>query len=313
MKSYDYVGVGETVKATPYGVSKPSDDEGTVGYVWVLTDAASERDTVRFEDESESISGAIEYVIPDTTGCITFTCMAYASGYTSKSISFTVSIVDPVKSMKDLNYSDKCKEFTDARNGKTYKYETVGTLDWFCRNLEFSSDEVKGIPFCKCDIMEAFFGDFYTWDQAKAACPEGWRLPTDKDWVALANNVTGKQFSEYNDFEGASVHLTSDAYFNDARMWEFWPETRPTFKTSLNLLPTGYATISPSTNSYYFYDSVDTDFNYFCAMYWTADEYDADKAFYRYIYNDKYPNVLSAYASKNSVAMPVRCVRDTEN
>ena len=28
-------------------------------------------------------------------------------------------------------------------------------------------------------------GNLYTWEEALAACPEGWRLPTDEDWQNL--------------------------------------------------------------------------------------------------------------------------------
>lgn len=311
MQSYDYVQVGDTIKATPSGITRPSDDKGGVGYYWVISDAASFKDTTRYFDDPDTVTGELVFEIPDTTGNITFTCCAYAPGYYSSSASFTVSIIDREKSMTDLYYSDKCQEFTDPRDGKIYKYEVIGNTAWFCRNLAYRNEELKAIPFCNCDVMEDFFGEFYTWEQAMQACPEGWRVPSENDWVKLADTVTGKLYEAYNDFAGAAIHFTSDAYFNGKRMWEFWPETRPSLATSLNIIPSGYA-IMEGTSSYYFYDSYDTDFNYFCAMLWTSDEYDEDKAFYRYIYNDKYPDVLSAYAGKKTAAFPTRCVKDVE-
>ena len=29
------------------------------------------------------------------------------------------------------------------------------------------------------------YGNFYTWEEARTLCPEGWRLPTDEDWKNL--------------------------------------------------------------------------------------------------------------------------------
>ena len=32
-------------------------------------------------------------------------------------------------------------------------------------------------------------GNLYTWEEALAACPEGWRLPTDEDWPRRRNRI----------------------------------------------------------------------------------------------------------------------------
>ena len=83
--------------------------------------------------------------------------------------------------------------FVDSkRDHKTYK--TIEYFTPYCNNVWFAENlnyEMEG-SWCydndskKCDVA----GRLYTWDAAKKACPEGWRLPSDEDWENIMAEVS---------------------------------------------------------------------------------------------------------------------------
>ena len=79
--------------------------------------------------------------------------------------------------------------FTDSRDGSTYNVVRIGNLMWMAENLAYESDgsfcpdgDVKNCPK---------YGRLYTWDAARGACPEGWRLPGKKDFESLIEAAGG--------------------------------------------------------------------------------------------------------------------------
>ena len=81
-----------------------------------------------------------------------------------------------------------CSEsFTDPRDGQAYDVVKIGDRTWFAENLNFATEGSVCPEGDKrnCDI----YGRLYTWDDARAACPEGWRIPTADDWMELRNTA----------------------------------------------------------------------------------------------------------------------------
>lgn len=83
-----------------------------------------------------------------------------------------------------------CSEsFTDPRDGQSYDIVKIGSLTWFAENLNFAT----GGSVCpegdsrNCDR----YGRLYTWDDARTACPEGWRLPDSADFATLVEQAGG--------------------------------------------------------------------------------------------------------------------------
>ncbi len=87
---------------------------------------------------------------------------------------------------------------SDSRDGKSYKIVTfsiplVGGVSvkrtWMVQNLNY---EVEG-SYCYasepayCEV----YGRLYNFESAQNACPEGWRLPTVKDWNLLTSKYGG--------------------------------------------------------------------------------------------------------------------------
>lgn len=302
-----YVQPGEVYVLHPREVTRPSDDTSTdgIGYYWSVSPITTKKDTVRTEKDAASVSADYTLTIPDTLCTITTTCSAFAEGYYSSTSEASSIIVKPYgedRSLKGITYPDKSKVITDSRDSKKYYYTTAAGLDWFVENLAF---EGAGKPFLDSPAMTDIFGMFYTWNEAAKACPAGWRLPSNEDFLALHNSLTGaKNTAAKTTFYGNMGDCMADAYLNDIKLWEFWPGVNINNKTGLAMIPAGYATINEDGNARYY----GSTYYYTC---WTSDEAGSDKAYYRYVYADK-PDMLLGSGSKTDFASPVRCVRTSE-
>lgn len=87
------------------------------------------------------------------------------------------------KRMPDSQFSDK-NSFTDPRDGQVYGIKKLGNLTWMKENLRFAIPDDSWC-FDDDDANCASLGRLYTFEAARQACPEGWRLPNDVDWLDL--------------------------------------------------------------------------------------------------------------------------------
>lgn len=87
------------------------------------------------------------------------------------------------KRMPDSQFSDK-DSFTDPRDGQVYGIKKLGNLTWMKENLRFEIPD-DSLCFDGDDANCAKLGRLYTFEAAREACPEGWRLPNDNDWLDL--------------------------------------------------------------------------------------------------------------------------------
>ena len=287
---------------TPKGLKHP---EGKgIGYYWKVTPGMAIADTVRLENglspEGHESDGSFRYHFPDSLGTYTVNCYAFATGYSS---SYASSYTTVVKG--GLNGSitglglNPSQTMTEEINGRKYTYVTVGETDWMCRNI---SDPSAGAPYANCKAMDDVFGRYYSYEEALTICPEGWELPSDADWAALAKAAGATDTeNQYSDFKGIAAALMANAYFNEEMMWEYWPAVGDiTNSTGFSAIPVGYANTKTCnfTGTYEY------------AVFWTSTSVEDDDtmAYYKYfIFNE--PDMFTGKADKESFGASVRCIR----
>ena len=296
-----YISPGEVYTLHIDGVSR--EDGGAYGCIWNIAEFDL-TDTTRLEADPASVTGDYVFTVPDTLCSITVKGSVFADGYTNKSTSLSATIVsaDKVNGSITGRSFDSQKDFiyTDGRDDKDYWCTTIGDRDWFRENL---ACEGTGYPYDGSANMEQILGNYYSWNEAQTACPDGWRLPDSADWAALAKELSGVDYGATDTYAGVAGKLMSDAYFNGSRMWEYWPKVNITDSSHFSAIPSGYA-IDKGDDGY--------GFTAYCeyAIFWVNDTY-ADKAIYRYLYVDK-TDCFVGTAEKDGFLASVRCVRDRE-
>lgn len=89
-------------------------------------------------------------------------------------------------------------EFTDYRDGKTYKWVKIGNQVWMAENMNYATSGRcydDDISYCNK------YGRLYNFYEAENVCPSGWHLPTKREWDKLASFIskdknTGKKNSD---------------------------------------------------------------------------------------------------------------------
>lgn len=311
----EYILPDTRIIMTPSGITHP-EDKG-VGYYWKVTPTMTKSDTTRYENgldkNGNPSDGTFDHTFLDTLKTYTVTAYAYAKGYTYTSKTKKTTVVDGGidRSITNLGLADRP---TVTIDGIDYPYVTIGGADWMCRNI---SDNSAGMPYADANAMNDVFGRYYSYEEALNICPEGWHLPTEAEWVAMANEI-GAEADEFQAIKGVAAKIMGDAYFNDTRMWEYWPSTgKITNESGLSMIPAGYAMLgakddSPEENEFvdnsYPQASYRGQMEY--AVFWTADinQEDPGQAYYRYLICDQ-PDLMIAKGDVTTFGASVRCVR----
>ena len=282
----DYIYAGDVVHLTAGGLTTPEDPT----WGWVITKIHTDTlyaptIVVKFPDEPA------EYVVK---------ALAYHPDYIVESSRKTVTTVDTTLmtgSLQGLPY-DKQKVYTDMRDGRSYRWERIGNLDWFAENLAW---EGAGHSYASSPVMDHVFGRHYTWVEAttKNICPTGWRLPSNADWENLGKALCNENVAFESDWSGAAEAITPDAYFNGERLWPFSINNHHDVKVDFNPLPCFYLQTADGV----FYGL--KTYGILCS----DTKYTEYQGYYRYIYWDS-ADFKPGYTDKETIALNVRCVRD---
>ncbi len=288
-----YVELGSSFTLTPSGVKKPS--SGMPGYYW-SSSWDSAKDTTKTEDGSGDGSWSVK--VPDEIGTYNITCVAFSADYSASSFTRTIYVIDPAlnKTITGTGISEKDDSFVDPRDNSVYYTMTCGGKTWMKNNLYYKD---SGISLDECPVMDAVAGRFYTFDEARTACLDGWHLASEEEFTALANSVGSSELKEFETLAGAAGDLMADASFLGTKMWEFWPAVKITNKSGFSAIPLGYCT----DQNFHKFEGMNS-----YAVFWTSHQTD-EAGWYRYIYVDK-NNVMGAYGDKNTFRANVRCVKD---
>ena len=291
-----FVSPGQAVTMVPKGIEDP---EGKgVRFFWRVTPTMSFNDT----------TDVFVHWFSDTLKTYDVNCFAFADGYNNDSYSKQVMVV---KGGLDQSITKTGIKSTDSKmtmDGIDYYYAKVGDLYWFRNNLAGKS---AGVPYGNEEITSDVFGRFYNYNEAMSACPQGWRLPTEEDWMSLADALEAPVTKKYSTFEAVTAKLMVDASFNETPIIQYWPAVGDVKNTSrLSMLPFGYANLGTPNGDGKYPDAVfDGIFDY--AAYWTADKVAGkeDMAYYRYMVVSQ-PDMMIGKGDVNSFGAMVRCVRD---
>ena len=238
----------------------------------------------------------------DTLRTVTVSAYAFADGYyTTYSSSYPVTIVKGGVG-KDASIQGIEAGTTEIIDGITYYTCTVNGRTWLSRNLV---REDVGIPYLSCDAMLDVFGSYMTYEQAQTACPEGYALPDDRQFLEL---VLDEVYEDkiLKDIPGVAGQLMANALFNNEEMWPYWPEINIDNKTCFSAIPAGYANIYEKDGEYVgdFYGVGSY------AAFWLddTDPKNQDKAFCRIIVANSNELKITSQDRK-SFGASVRCVK----
>jgi len=110
-------------------------------------------------------------------------------------------------------YAEDCKGqpdyvLCDARDGQLYRTFEFGSQVWMAENLNYATEGSRCYENQDSNCVK--FGRFYPWEEAMDACPEGWHLPSVKEYNILFDAAGGK--------DNAGFLLKSDSSWG----WDSW-------------------------------------------------------------------------------------------
>ena len=301
----------EVLIMKPKGLKHP--DGKIIGYYWKVTPGMTQNDTTRYENgltiDGHESDGSFRYHFSDSLGTYTVSCYGFADGYNS---GYASSFTTVVKGGLDGSITETGIVENDSKitvDGTDYYYTSHNGLDWFRNNLANPS---YGASYTNTDAMLDVFGNFYSYEEAVKACPEGWRLPSDAEWAALANKLDPEANAVAGGlFKGIAADLMANVKFNGTEMWEYWPNVGElTNSSKLAFIPAGYANLG-ERNEEGRYPTATFFGVYEYAAFWTADKVEGDEnmAYYRYIICDQ-PDIQIGKGDVNTFGANVRCVRE---
>jgi len=128
--------------------------------------------------------------------------------------------------------------FKDSRDGKTYATLDIGNQTWMAENLAYEGASYKVYNNNPANLRN--YGGLYTWPNALKACPAGWHLPTDNEWLELIDFLGGKDLAgqKLKEIGFATLHggnfnsgLNIFLLGGDASFW--WSKTPDDFQFGL--------------------------------------------------------------------------------
>lgn len=88
---------------------------------------------------------------------------------------------------------NECNSFIDSRDGQEYSVVQIGDQCWMAENLNYDAGNGSFWYLGNSNYGD-IYGRLYNWETAITACPEGWYLPSDEEWMILSNYLIDNGF-----------------------------------------------------------------------------------------------------------------------
>ncbi len=183
--------------------------------------------------------------------------------------------------------------FTDDRDGETYKTVKIGPLTWMAENLRYNSKGSMVNPA----FPNKSYGRLYFIGSAQSACPDGWHLPSDREWdeVEMAHGMPFT-FIKQGGWRGEhAINMRSTS--------EWGEDGNGTNQLGFNVLPAGYY-FGPAQGELLGLDGLG-----FSAAFWSSVEDGVGQARFMFstrLFVNKWPDTND----DSGAALSCRCVKD---
>lgn len=207
--------------------------------------------------------------------------------------------------------------FTDSRDGRIYHYNKIGDQIWMLENLAWlpavnppgdGSYAVKkyyvfGYDGTEVNIAKGqenygTYGVLYNWQAAKDACPSGWHLSSDQEWITMekrlgmspeeANSIIDTAYRCSGSVGGKLKETGTDHWAN--------PNVGATNSFGFTALPAG---VKGYDGTFVFMGT--------SAYFWTSD-FNGQVSFARALGNNS--DGVYRYQYSHFLGFLVRCIRD---
>ena len=182
-----------------------------------------------------------------------------------------------------LSYSQETGSFTDSRDGHDYKTIKLGDQMWMGENLAFKTDDGCWV-YEGVDGFAETYGYLYSWEVAKDVCPDGWRLPTDSEFVILWGFLGGSET------DGGKLKETGTDHWNS-------PNAGATNSSGFTAISSGKS----GDNEHKMYLGL-------MAYFWTSEDYDDDMGASWALYSAKAE--FTRYGLPKEDGVSVRCLKE---
>ncbi len=197
---------------------------------------------------------------------------------------------DPQIVLEDDFSNAASGNFIDIRDQEEYSWVRIGDQVWMAENL---NHQTPGGSLGYGNQARQL-GRLYNWETAKNACPDGWHLPTDQEWMALEMHLGMSKSQSIEEGyrgnnEGGQLKATGRTYWDR-------PNKGATNSVGFAALPGGYCSGNIFSNV--------GSMGYF----WTSTEMDPQKAWYRRLFD--YSGQIERKSRDKTDMFSVRCLKD---
>lgn len=195
-----------------------------------VTKSSSSRDGSSDDGESSSSEGG-SFGKESSSSKVNSSSSTVVKSLDSIFVATTSMLVDYCK-FSSSNDTCKYDTFTDSRDSNIYKTVSIGWQVWMAENLRYKSPE----SICSGDstVGCSTYGMHYPCREKDSVCPEGWKLPSQRDFAILGGAFLGNvdsagyylKTSNWSSWYGRDVvGFSWEPFGGSGKEGAFWTET----------------------------------------------------------------------------------------